>query len=73
MQDMSAVNAGFDLMQSLANEALELVRTRARTASGGAFSLAMALGRLCAQLDLDPEYVKELLSHAYREARKEKT
>jgi hypothetical protein len=71
MQDMSAINAGFELMHGLADEITKLVNTRARTASSGVYSLAMALGRLCAQLDVDPEYVKECLSHAYKEARRQ--
>ena len=64
MEEMSAVHAA---MNNLAIEALSLVRTSSSTAMSGAYSLAIALGRLCAQLELDPKHLKECIDLAHRE------
>ena len=67
---MSALHASLDFMHVLAGEAVKLVRTRAKTAASGCYSLAMALGQLCAQLELDPDHMKDCIDIAYKEERK---
>jgi hypothetical protein len=65
MAEISAVRAQ---VHNIGDECVDLVRERAASSAAGAASLAMALGKLCAQLDLDPRQMKDCIDLAYREA-----
>lgn len=66
MEEVKALHAATD---ELAGEAMDLVRERALSAPLGAVSLAVALGRLCAVLELDPQQMKDCIDIAYKASR----
>lgn len=69
MEEVIALHAA---ATKLASEAIDLVRERAPSGPGAAVSLAVALGRLCAQLDLDPDQMKDCIDIAYKASRETK-
>ena len=67
---MAEVNAVRASVTNIGDEVISLVRDRASTDAIGANSLALALGRLCALLDLDPQLMKDCIDRAYSEQRR---
>ena len=70
MDEVIALHAA---VTKLAGEAIDLVCERAPSAPGAAISLAVAVGRLCAELDLDPDQMKDCIDIAYKASRASKT
>ena len=66
MEEVIALHAATD---ELASEAIALVQERAHSAPLGAVSLAVALGKLCEELDLDPQQMKDCIDIAYKASR----
>lgn len=63
MEEVRALHAA---ATKLATEAMDLVQQRASSAPHAAVSLAVALGKLCSELDLDPDQMKDCIDIAYQ-------
>lgn len=57
----------FDHVLDVADEVIRSVMSKVQTSYVGATAIAIALGKLCAQYDVDPQTVIELMKIAHQE------